>query len=132
MPAALCCFFFRPHRSEAWCFFLIQGELQEDPTDLIANLIKHSTPGVIRSRTSASAFLLVHGVTKLLLVAGLLSHKLWSYPAAIVVFGAFTVYQFYELIHRFSFFLGAVTVLDLIVIVLIVEEYRHVKAIGTR
>jgi uncharacterized membrane protein len=88
----------------------IRGELREDPTDLVANMLLHSTRNVIRSRTLAIAFLPVHGAAKVLLVARLVSNKLWSYPANIVVFGAFTVYQLYELGHQYSLFLGAVTV----------------------
>jgi len=108
-------------------FFFISGELREDPTDLVANLILHSTRTVIQSRTLASAFLLLHGVTKLLLVAALVSNRLWSYPAAIVMFTGFTTYQIYQLSHQPSLFLEIVTLLDIIVVLLIIAEYRHVK-----
>jgi len=107
--------------------FFIREELREDPADLVANLLLHSIQSVIRSRSFAGAFLLVHGVTKLLLVAGLATNQLWSYPVGIAVFGAFTVYQIYELVHRYSFFLVIVTVLDIIVIALIFEEYGRVR-----
>ena len=124
--------FLSPAAISGLVFFFIRGELKEDPTDLVANLLLRSTPKVIQSRTLASTFLLVHGIAKLLLVAGLLSNQLWSYPAAVLVFGAFAVYQLYQLAHQYSFFLGAATVLDIIVIVLIVEEYRHMKTVWTR
>jgi len=95
--------------------------------ELVTNLILLSTRTVIQSRTLASAFLLLHGVTKLLLVAALVSNRLWSYPAAIVMFTGFTTYQIYQLSHQPSLFLEIVTLLDIIVVLLIIAEYRHVK-----
>src|SRR6516162_2882962 len=111
--------FLSPAALSGIVFFFISGELREDPTDLVANLILHSTQTVIHSRTLASAFLLLHGITKLLLVAALVSNRLWSYPAAIVVFTGFTTYQVYQLIHQPSLFLEIVTLLDIIVVLLI-------------
>ncbi len=107
--------------------FLVQGELKEDPTDLVANLIVHNTVTVIRGRFAAAAFLIVHGVVKLGLVGGLAANKLWSYPAAIVVFTGFAIYQLYELGRQTSLFLGITTILDIIVVLLVILEYRHVR-----
>jgi uncharacterized membrane protein len=106
--------------------FLVRGELKEDPTDLVANLLLHNTRTIIDTRISASAFLIVHGVVKLALVGGLATNKLWSYPAAIVVFTGFTIYQIYQLTQQSSLFLGIVTVLDIFVVLLVIAEYRHV------
>lgn len=122
--------FLSPAAFRGIIFFFVRGELKEDPTDLVANLLLHTTGSVIQVRVSASVLLIVHGAVKLLLVGGLAANKHWSYPAAIVVFAAFTVYQLYQLGHQYSLFLGIVTLLDAIVILLVIEEYRHVgKAI---
>lgn len=107
--------------------FLVQGELKEDPTDLVANLLVHNTGMIINSRVPASSFLILHGVVKLALVEGLATNRLWSYPAAIVVFTAFAIYQIYQFSQQSSLFLGIVTVLDIVVVLLIVAEYRHVR-----
>ena len=112
--------------------FLVQGELKEDPTDLVANLLLHNTRTVIQTKVPASAFLLVHGVVKLGLVGGLAANQLWSYPAAIVVFSGFTIYQVYQLTHQYSLFLEIVTVLDIIVVLLVIAEYRRVRAARRR
>jgi uncharacterized membrane protein len=113
-------------------FFLVHGELKEDPTDLIANLLVHNAGTVIQTRVPASAFLIVHGVVKLGLVGGLATGKLWSYPAAIVIFTGFTIYQLYQLAHHNSLFLEIISVLDLIVIFLIIAEYRNVRLATTQ
>ena len=109
-------------------FFFVRGELREDPEDLFVNMVLHATQNIIQTKTLTSVFLLVHGGAKLLLVAGLAANKRWSYPAAIVVFAGFTIYQLYELAYRASLFMATVTVLDVIVIVLIAAEYRQVRA----
>lgn len=121
-----------PYRINRFVMPLVQGELEEDPEDLFANLLLHTTQNVIHAKLSASLFLLIHGVVKLLLVGGLLTNKLWSYPVAIVVFSAFTAYQLYQLGHQYSLFLVTVTVLDVFVIVLIVAEYQHMRTARTR
>ncbi len=108
-------------------FFLVEGELKEDPTDLVANLLVHTTRSAIQVRVPASLFLIGHGIVKLVLVAGLATNRLWSYPAAIVVFAGFTIYQIYQLTLQYSLFLETVTVLDLMVILLVIAEYRHMR-----
>jgi uncharacterized membrane protein len=112
-------------------FFFVEGELKEDPTDLVANLLLHTTRSAIEVRVSASAFLIVHGIVKLALVGGLATNRLWSYPAAILVFAGFTIYQLYQLSQQYSLFLEVVTVLDVIVILLVIAEYRHMRIAGT-
>lgn len=113
-------------------FFLVRGELKEDPTDVVANLLMHNAGTVIQTRIPASAFLIVHGVVKLGLVGGLATGKLWSYPAAIVVFTGFVSYQVYQLSQQNSLFLGIVTILDIIVVLLVIAEYRHVRLASPR
>ncbi len=112
--------------------FLVQGELREDPTDLVANLLLHNTANVIQSRVAASAFLIVHGAVKLALVGGLATNRLWAYPAAIAVFAGFAAYQLLQLAHQYSAFLGAITVLDVVVVLLVMAEYRHVRSANRR
>jgi uncharacterized membrane protein len=111
--------------------FFVEGELKEDPTDLVANLLLHTTRSAIQVRVPASAFLIVHGIVKLALVGGLASNRLWSYPAAILVFAGFTLYQLYQLSQQYSLFLEAVTILDVIVVLLVIVEYRYMKIART-
>jgi uncharacterized membrane protein len=108
-------------------YYLIQDELIEDPSDPFANWVLNFVPKVIETKFSASGFLLIHGIVKLGLVAGLATNRLWSYPAGILVFGAFTAYQLYEFTQKHSAFFGVVTILDVLVIFLIAIEYQHVR-----
>src|SRR5665213_209776 len=108
--------------------WLTQGELQEDPTDFVANhLVEFFHQLSISTKHFASAYLLVYGITKIGLAVGLLRGKLWSYPTALAVLGVFLCYQVYRFSHNHSIGLGLVSVLDLIVIVLIWRDYKFMK-----
>jgi len=113
--------------------FLTQDELAEDPRDLVANHLLHAAQSLsLGTERFAAIYLLSHGIIKIGLVGALLKDKLWAYPAAVIVFGAFIVYQLY----RFSFTHGlgliALSLFDAIVIWLIWLEYRAVKVQGSR
>lgn len=108
-------------------FFFVEGELKEDPTDVIANLLVRTTRSAIEVKVPASVFLIGHGIVKLVLVGGLGTNRRWSYPAAILVFAGFTIYQLYQLSQQYSPFLVIATLLDIMVILLIIAEYRHLR-----
>lgn len=105
----------------------VQGELIEDPTDIVANTIQSFLPFLTHSQYFISWYLLSHGVIKIFLVAGLLRNKLWAYPAAIVVFTLFIFYQLYRYSFSHSFFLILLTIFDVFVIVLTWHEYKVLK-----
>ncbi len=115
----------RPETLNRVVYFFTAHELSEDPHDWIAGIVRHGTaalsPGTQRF---ASIYLLGHGIIKVLLVAGLWRGKLWAYPTALTVLGAFIIYQVYRLSHTHSVALFAFTVFDLIVVFFIWREYR--------
>ena len=77
------------------------------------------------SKLFGALYLVTHGVIKIVLVVNLLRNRLWAYPAAIVVFILFGLYQTYYLLLGYSFWLLALTILDVIIIVLTWHEYRY-------
>jgi len=119
--------FISPAVINAITLFFVQGELSEDPKDFLMNLFLHGIQSVIQSKTFASVLLMVHGVVKVFLVAGLVRNKLWAYPAALATFGCFVLYQCYQLILGYSLFLLVITVVDILVIGLITHEYYYVR-----
>ncbi|HKI96118.1 MAG TPA: DUF2127 domain-containing protein [Gemmatimonadales bacterium] len=117
--------FVRPETLNAVIRALTANELSEDPSDVVANFLRHTFRHISASTTLfAAAYLMVHGLTKVGLVAGLLRDKRWAYPAALVVLGAFTCYQIYRFALAHSPWLGVLTVFDIAVIALIWNEYR--------
>jgi uncharacterized membrane protein len=72
-------------------------------------------------------YLLAHGAVKIFLVVALLQKRMWAYPTALVVFGAFAVYELYRYTHTHSPVLLVLMAFELFVIWLIWREYGIVK-----
>ncbi len=107
---------------------LTQEELLEDPRDLIANFLLHSSQNLsISTQHFMALYLLTHGAIKLWLIIGLLRERLWYYPTAIIVFGLFIVYQMYRFTFTHSVWLLLITVIDAIVIALTSHEYKYLR-----
>lgn len=107
---------------------MTRQEILEDPHDLIANyLLKIAHNLSIRTVDFTIAFLLIHGIVKLFLVIFLIKKKHWAYPAAIIVFSLFGVYQIYQYFLNHSVGLLLLTILDAIAIILTYLEFILIK-----
>ena len=107
---------------------LTQHELSEDPHDLVAKYFLNSTPhlsGV--TQRFAATYLLWHGAVKVALVAGLLLKRRRAYPAAILAFLLFLVYQLYRYSHTHAPELLVLSVADALVIALTWLEYKRLR-----
>jgi uncharacterized membrane protein len=109
---------------------LTAHELSEDPHDLIANYLLHTTAHLGRGTTIFGAiYLLSHGIAKIVLVALVLRDKLWAYPWLIGLLLAFIAYQLYRItaVH-FSIGLTLLTIFDAFLVWLTWREYRAKRA----
>ena len=105
---------------------ITQGELSEDPDDVIARYILHTSSGLTGSAVFFGAiYLLLHGAVKVVLVIALLLNKLWAYPCMIVVLLIFIGYQMYRISLHPSVGLIALTVFDSLIVALTWREYRR-------
>ena len=105
---------------------LTQGELSEDPHDLVATHLLHTATGLDAGATLFGAlYLLLHGAVKLVLVVALLRDKLWAYPWMIGVLGAFIAYQLYRIALQPTAGLVALTVFDALIVALTWREMRE-------
>lgn len=117
-----------PHTVNGITNFLTQDALQENPHNFIAvHIAKAGHHLASGHNLFAAAFLLTHGLVKVVLVACLLLNKLWAYPWALVILGLFLVYQIYLLITQPSFGMAFLSVLDVVIIYLINREWQQVK-----
>ena len=113
---------------------LTQGELSEDPNDVIARYLLHTADGLTGSAVLFGAvYLLLHGAVKVVLVIALLLNKLWAYPCMITVLLIFIGYQLYRIALQPSAGLIVLTVFDAVIVVLTWREYRRQRRIpGSR
>src|SRR5215210_2387472 len=99
-----------PDRLRHFAVLLTQGELSEDPHDLIATHLLHSADGLTGGEVRFGAiYLLAHGVVKVVLVIALLLDKLWAYPWMIAFLTLFIGYQLYRILLHPSAGLIALT-----------------------
>src|SRR5260370_4588198 len=75
-----------------------------------------------------AAYLLLHGVVKIVLVSALLRDKIWAYPWMIAFLIVFIVYQIYRMTFAFSVGLLGLTVFDFVVAWLTYREYGRQPA----
>lgn len=124
-------FFIPPQHIDSVVRALTQHELSEDPKDMLATYLLNNAHNLTKGVTIfAAVYLLWHGLVKAGLVAGLLLKRRWAYPAAIIAFVLFILYQLYRYTHTHSPSLLALTVLDLFVIILTWIEYKRLIAIN--
>jgi uncharacterized membrane protein len=130
LSGGVLCFFVSPAAVESLIISLTAPELSEDPDDLIATTLSHAVRHYSADTALfAGAYLVIHGLIKIFLVAGLLAGKLWAYPLSLWFLGAFIVYQCYRYTHTHSVWLILLTVFDLAVVYLIWREYQLHKRI---
>ena len=105
---------------------LTQGELSEDPHDVIAHYLLHTANGLTGGALFFGAlYLLTHGAVKVVLVVALLLNKLWAYPCMIVVLLIFIGYQLYRIVLDPGAGLIALTIFDALIVALTWREYRR-------
>jgi len=105
--------------------FLTAPELSEDPTDLVANYLRHAVFHLSsNTKNFASVYLLVNGIVKVTLVTGLLRGQFWCYRPALVFLATFIGYQLYRFSHTHSLILLGFMFLDLLTLYFIWMEYR--------
>lgn len=119
--------FAAPARIHQIAILLTQPELTEDPNDVIATHILQGASGLSEHVVLfAALYLLAHGMVKVVLVIALLMDKLWAYPWMIAVLVIFILYQLYQMTVTPSLGLVALTVFDILMVVLTWHEYgRH-------
>ena len=108
---------------------LTADELADDPNDLFSNYLMHAAGQFsVSFQHLAAIYLLGHGLVVGFLVIGLLRRQLWSYPVSVAILGLFIVYQSYQYILDHSWWVLGVTILDIVVILLTLHEYRYLKS----
>lgn len=117
-----------PHTITGITQFLTQDALEDNPHNFIAVHIARAGHHLAAGHNLfAAAFLLTHGLVKVVLVACLLLNKLWAYPWALGVLGLFLVYQIYLLITQPGPGIALLSALDAVIIWLIWREWQQVR-----
>jgi len=120
--------FVKPSTLNFWVRALTQNELIEDPHDFLANLIVGASGHYsLSSQHFGVAYLLSHGLVKIVLVLLLWRKKIWAYPLAAGILVLFIGYQVLRWTHTHSAFLVYLSLFDAVMIWLTLVEYRRLN-----
>ncbi|MDJ0348320.1 DUF2127 domain-containing protein [Cryobacterium sp. PH29-G1] len=113
-----------PNQIGAITRLLTQHELSEDPGDFIANGLLQLTGDLsVSASLFGAAYLLLHGLVKIVLVWAVLRNHLWAYPWMIAFLLVFIGYQGYQMLLGPSWGLALLTTFDILIVYLTRREY---------
>ncbi|NNC12636.1 DUF2127 domain-containing protein [Planctomonas sp. JC2975] len=111
---------------------LTAEELQEDPDDFVAHLLLRAASTLTPSGARiAAAYLLLHGVVKLVIVVAVIRGSAKVYPWVLVALGVFLVWQVAELVLHPTVGIVVLTVLDAAIIALTWREWREHRSFAS-
>ena len=108
---------------------VITRDLLGDPSGTLARHLESATENFLHgdTKTFAVGYLLAHGLIKIGLVIALARKIVRAYPVAAVILAAFVIYEVYRAINTHSIALPFFAALDVVIIVLVLREYRQLK-----
>lgn len=105
-------------------------ELSQDPNDFWANLLLHEASRFNHASLAVGGiYLVVHGAVKVAIVVALLLGSRRIYPWAVGALVVLTVAQIVDLFLKFSVGVLVLCILDVLIIVLTVREWREGRSL---
>jgi uncharacterized membrane protein len=96
------------------------------PSDRRTVVMHHLLGGLqLNAKTFLAVYLLLHGLLKIGLVAGLLSGKRWAYPLGLFGLGAFVLYQLYHFSRHGNPAILVLAGFDVFIMWLVWKEWRE-------
>ena len=118
-----------PGQFAQFIHFMFYNRLVADPNDPFATYILRQLDEFDMTRLSfVSLYLMLHGLVKLGIVAGLYSERLVAFPIGLTLLGIFIAYEFERFVATHSLVLLALSLLDAFIMVLAWREYQALKA----
>ncbi len=111
-----------------WFLNVTSSEVLEGGNHFFINYVTNFLQNFsVGTQHFAALYLFSHGLVKLLIVLGLYQKRVWVYPLSIVIFSGFTIYQFYLFFIGPSIGVFVIGILDILVVLLTMHEYKHLK-----
>ncbi|PIR84893.1 hypothetical protein COU16_00020 [Candidatus Kaiserbacteria bacterium CG10_big_fil_rev_8_21_14_0_10_47_16] len=107
-------------------YHLLSYEVAEDPGDLLVGIVNVV---LIHMPVTVSYFLAFYfifwGLFDTVLSYFLFLKKKWAYPTAFALIGTFGLYEIIRFLHNHSIILFCVILVDILILILMVREYRR-------
>jgi len=104
-------------------------ELDLHPQSKTVHLLRHGASSLAHASSRFIViWLLLHGIVKFVLAIELLRGKSWIFPVAAAILSGFVAYMAFKLVNRYSPWLLAFALFDLITVALVLTEWRSHRA----
>ena len=108
--------------------FMFHNRLVADPNDPFATFALHQLQEFdVTRHTFISIYLMLHGLVKVGVVAGLYSERLWAFPIGLTALGIFIIYQMQRYATTHAPLLLVISILDAFIMLLAWREYQALK-----
>jgi len=126
--AGIVLIFLSPAAVSRFAHAIVTRDLLGSPTGVLAGHFEVAVQHFVGSaRTFVIIYLVLHGVIKLGLVIALLRKIVPMYPVAMAALGIFVVFELLRAIQTHSALLSLFALLDVVIIVLVLKEYRELR-----
>jgi uncharacterized membrane protein len=114
----------QPSKVARYVSALTQHDVFRHHQVLAGNLDHLSQTIATHASLGEAAYLLVHGLAKVILIVAALRNKKWGFQGLILVLSIFMAIEFVRSITAREIFTGAFGLFDLVVVALVAKEYR--------
>ena len=126
--AGIALFSYTPDHMAQFIRFMFNNRLMANPKDPLATFLLHQLQDFdITRHTFVSVYLMLHGLVKVGVVAGLYSERLWAFPIGLTALGAFIIYQMERYFTTHAPLLLVISILDAFIMLLAWREYQALK-----
>jgi uncharacterized membrane protein len=113
-----------PVRLATWLWLLADHEIYKHH-DVLAGRFDHLAETVVTKDSPFMAgYLLVHGLSKVILIYGIFQEKVWGYKGLIVVLAFFTLIEVAQGLHGHEIVTLILAGFDALLVFLMAKEYR--------
>jgi len=113
-----------PTKIARYLAVLSQHELYRHHEVLSGRIDKLADTITVHAHIGAAIYLMVHGLSKLILILAIMKGKRWGYVGLIVVLSIFTGIEMWQGVFKHEWVTGVLGIFDLVVVLLILKEYR--------
>lgn len=107
---------------------LLGHELADGPNDILYTLVTSTlTSHPFYITYFLALYFIFWGVLDVVLSYNLIKHRLWAFPASLLMIGLFVIYEVVRFSHTHSLILLGVIILDIGILWLIRREYKKLR-----
>ena len=119
-----------PMRLARYILVLSQHEVYRHHQALAGRLDHLADSVVEHASMGEAAYLVVHGLAKVILIAAVFRDKKWGYTGLMGVLSFFALIEITRAIGAHEIVTGALSIFDIVMVVLIYKEYRAHQKVG--